>query len=147
MLIRTNVLRWLGDCPYWIVQWLTPEQWSRLRHVGHVTITVGCLTVPPAVVLQPGQPVEVNPRSPRAGLPVQPPAEAGYGPTPAAGLLPPIPVRAFPRSGPVVPHRVPEPAGLAVLVTAIWGLVVVKRRARPAQAPETPPAPSAHRLV
>lgn len=116
----THVLRWVDGCPRWITEWLTPEQWGALRHIGHVAVIGGCVTagaLPPMVPTPVG---DVNPHSPRAWLPVQGPAVGGYGPTPLAGLVPVLPRR----------HTVatPEPAGLAVVVVGLIAIAIVRRK-------------------
>lgn len=128
MRIWTHLLRWVDDCPRWVWQLLTPEQWGKLRHIGHVAIIGTCVGAPPAAVLLTPTPVQetINPHSPRAGRAAQGPTEEGYGPSAEADILRSVHHYRRAVSGNVV--HTPEPGTLVVLLTAIGGVLVVRRR-------------------
>lgn len=128
MLIRTHMVVWHDGCARWVWSWLTPEQWSKLRHIGHALVFWPCVGGPPTAVLLTPTPIQetINPHSPRAGLPAQGPTEAAYGPTPYAGIIPASSDHRRSVRGNVA--DTPEPGTLVVLLTAIGGVLVVRRR-------------------
>jgi MYXO-CTERM domain-containing protein len=123
MLIRTHVLHWIGNCEVWVTEWLSPERWSALPHVARVVVTVGCVGGAGVLPMLPTPTIDVNPHSPRAWLPAP---DVVYARAPEADFLPPIGVTTARRRA-MVPT--PEPGGMAVLVVALGGLALARRRA------------------
>lgn len=128
MLIRTHFVRWYDGCARWVWDYLTPEQWGRLRHISYALLLGPCIGGPPVAILITPSPIQetVNPHSPRSGLPEQKPAEADYGPSADADILRAVHYYRDAVRGDVV--ATPEPGTLVVLLTAVGGALVFRRR-------------------